>query len=81
MKGSTYMLADSWNTPTKDNLKRPWRKLWPDENENKINIVNEVTKICSAITGFVQYDENDAKEWLAINHRNLGYQILSDQDS
>ena len=60
VKDSIYMLADAWETLTKSNLQRAWRKLWPDEesrieenaNENEDCVVNEVTEICSTIPGF-----------------------------
>lgn len=88
VKDSIYMLADAWETLTKSNLQRAWRKLWPDEesrieenaNENEDCVVNEVTEICSTIPGFEQCDENDASEWLAVDDNDPGYQILSDQE-
>lgn len=88
IKDSIYMLSDAWDTLTKTNLQRAWNKLWPEEqsageedvNDNEDGGVKEVTEICSTIPGFEQCDENDAREWLAVDNNDPGYQMLTDEE-
>lgn len=35
------MLADSWDLLTKENLKKRWNKLWPDNKETGEDNENE----------------------------------------
>lgn len=89
LKDSSYMLADSWDLLTEENLKKAWNKLWPDitetteDNENEtetIENVEDVTKLCQSIPGFEDCDKTDTAEWLNIDANDQGYETFSDND-
>lgn len=89
LKDSCYMLADSWDLLTRENLKKAWNKLWPEDsgtqehNENETataDNVKDVTELCQSIPGFQDCDETDAVEWLNIDANDQGYEIFNDDD-
>lgn len=87
LKDSYYILADSWDLLTKENLTKAWNKLWPENTETKedneneretTNHIKDVTKLCQSISGFKNCDETDAAEWLNIDANDQGYEIFND---
>lgn len=60
IKDSIYMLSDAWDSLTKTNLQRAWKKLWAEEqsagekegNYNEDVGVNKQVEIYSTILGF-----------------------------
>jgi hypothetical protein len=90
LKDSCYMLADSWDLLTKENLMKAWNKLWPeskqsdddtDENQSEtLESVREVVMLCQSVPGFQECDETDAVEWLDLDKNDMGYEILDDND-
>lgn len=90
LKDSCYMLADSWDLLTKENLTKAWNKLWPenkdteedaDENEPEtLENVSEVAVLCQSVPGFQECDAADVEEWLDIDRNDMGYEILDDND-
>lgn len=90
LKDACYMLADSWDLLTKENLKRTWNKLWPENQDSEptthenptesLENVREVVALCQSVPGFQECDEADAAEWLNIDKNDMGYEILDDND-
>lgn len=81
------MLADSRDLLTKENLKKGWNKLWPDnketreDNENEARMaenVREVAHLCQSIRELEDFDEYDTAKWLDIDRNDMGFKILSD---
>ena len=68
LKDCCYMLAESWESMKEDTFKNAWNKLWSTEetersgSEEQQN--NEFTDLFQSISGFEDYGEEDANEWL-----------------
>lgn len=82
------MLADTWGSLTKINLKNGWNKIWPEtENETESTvkkegdgILEEVTSLFEAISGFKRCETSDAEEWLSKDTNNPDFQTLTDEE-
>lgn len=89
LKHCCYMIADAWDSLTKDNLQNAWKKLWtlseePEVEEENINSeqndIDEFVDLFGIIPGFTDCDKNDAVDWLNGDSTDPGYQILDDDE-
>ena len=88
LKDCCYMLAESWELMTVDNLKNAWNKLWSIEETDKNDSeeqqlqqqqTNEITNLIQSIAGFQECDKEDANEWLE-SDTDPGFQILNEDE-
>lgn len=85
LKDCCHMLADSWDSLTKENLKNGWNKLWKIQDDKQIESVQgenmtDIAAICQNIPGFEECDEQDVNEWLESDHNLQGHQIYEDDE-
>ncbi|XP_060845567.1 jerky protein homolog-like [Rhopalosiphum padi] len=84
LKDACYMLAESWQSITTQNIKNAWNKLWPIaeviHEEQKIQEISEITNLLKSIPGFEGNNEVDVNDWLENDANNLGFEILNDDE-
>ena len=82
LKHVVEKVADAWDDVSSVTLKRAWNKLWPDSESNlpeKIEC-DDLTKELLAETNVAfSLDENEIMEWLCCDDKDLGYEILTDE--
>jgi hypothetical protein len=82
-----FNIAQAWNDLPHVTLKRPWNKLWPQENDENNNdgennnIVNEnILQMCEALPMEEKIEINDVAKWMDIDKVDAGFVFLSDNE-
>lgn len=78
-------VSDAWSEVSSQTLKRAWNKLWPDLNssvseESECDHLTEEILAGANAAFSVNNDTNEILEWLRCDDKEVGYQLLTDDE-